>query len=225
MKIPDGQYYIGNEWNTSEINFYNNGTFHKISTTYDVGGFSSIYGTYVNENSTIRFKESMREFFEKHLEIKKDDKRKDSLVLTFKEFIPYGFREEFNTTYLVSIKGELKDGSQTLIEEKSLSSYTTRFSDYKFTISHNELNQFEKIWVERFNIKASFPLSKDEFQNATLINYPVFYRWEYESKNKPYKPYQIKYWTAKNKKDKYIFEEFTEGFKPRKMKYKRIEIE
>ena len=222
-KIPDGQYYLEGDWSTSEINFYDNGTFHKISTVYDVGGFSSIYGTYLNENSTIRFKDSMREFHERHMVILKHEEQLDSLVLTFKEFIPLGFSEESNTTYLVSIKGELKNGSKHLIAEKSMNLYPARLSDYTFKISQKELNNFEQIWVERFNIKTSFSLSKDEFKNATHIKYPVFYRWEYESNKKPYKPYQIKYWTAKTKKDKYIFEEFTEGFKPRKMKYKIIE--
>jgi len=221
-RVEAGQYYDEGNGYTHEIRFYKNGTFHNITTVNDVGGFTSIYGTYVNVDSTIIFKDDLQIFFEKHLEIKEESTRTDSLKLTFKEFIPIGCESEFDMTYSVNVHGTKTNGDSTIIYKHYDGKHPASYSNIEINIPKEDLLDVNEIWIESFSIQSSYALSKDLFLNASSIVYPVFHRWEYQVSREPFRHFNKKYWTGKYNGDKYIFEEFKEGFDSRKMKFKRM---
>lgn len=222
--LEPGKYYFNNDWHTKEINFYENGAFHKISTVNDVGGYSSTYGIYELVDSKLKLKESNYEFFNRFLEIDSSTNNCDSLIISFKDFVPISFEKDFKTIYFLEVKGINSKNDTVLINKYEDGTYPSEFNNIELAIPKPDLKFIDKLWVERFGGKLGYTLKREQFSNSCYIKYPVIYFGILNNvSEKPYPFYDIKYWKIKKKRDKLILVEYTDGEKMTKMKYTKME--
>ena len=211
INISPGQYYEEDQWYTSEMNLFENGTYHSINTVYDVGGYRSTYGLYDTAHSKLRFENNTKVFFEKHLELNKLADERDSIILSFQAFIPYGFEFEFDVIYSLTVKGKNTKGDTIDLHQFYDGHYPMRYEDIHLNIAKSKIIDVECMWIEREGYKLGLDLTENQIKNVDQIKYPVIFDWLNYVSDNPYKPKGEIYWEGQVKGDRYLFKEYTDN--------------